>query len=215
MRHREMSGQATDKLWAIQNRHPGDREGLFAATAELLDGDRVLYPGSYVDVAASFVFPDVTYVDSDARAKRFFADGSGVERIVAANKRYGGPSRFTFIHADYGSDLGFPGEGFDLLVSLYAGFVSRACKQHLRTGGLLLANNSHGDAGMASIDPDFELAAVVEKRDGAYRPSTQSLDRYLIPKRNERVTAALLQRMGRGVAYTRSPATYVFRKASG
>ena len=30
---------------------------------------RVLYAGSYVDIAPSFVFPTVTYVDRDARAK--------------------------------------------------------------------------------------------------------------------------------------------------
>lgn len=207
-----MAKQTTDQLWAKQNRHPGARESLFSAAAELVEGGRVLYPGSYVDIAASFVFSDVTYVDSDARASRFFADRSGVEQIVSANKSYDEPSRFAFIHADYTSNLKLAEGSFHLLVSLYAGFISRACRQYLRIGGLLLANNSHGDASMASIDPQFDLAAVVKRRGETYRPSTRDLDEYLVPKNEQQVTRELLERTNRGVGYTRSPAAYLFRR---
>lgn len=56
---------------------------------------------------------------------------------------------------------------FDLLISLYAGFVSEHCTCHLRNGGLLLVNSSHGDAAMASIDDRYRLVGVVSSRAGA------------------------------------------------
>lgn len=210
-----MAARTTDRLWAEQNRHPGDREALFVAASEQLAEPRVLYPGSFVDIAASFVFPNVTYVDSDARAKRFFADRVGVERIVNAHKQYEGPATFSFIHADYTSEMKLAERGFDLLVSLYAGFVSRACGRYLRPGGLLLANDSHGDASMASIDPGLELVAVVRRRGGAYRSSNRDLDAYLIPNHDTRVTPELLERTNRGVGYTRSASAYLFRRLGG
>ncbi len=43
----------TRKLWASQERHPGDRERLLRAVAGFADVRSVLYPGSWVDVAAS------------------------------------------------------------------------------------------------------------------------------------------------------------------
>ena len=63
--------ERTWKLWDAQNRHSGDRDRLFAAVAEAVpEVSEALYPGSYVDVAPSFVFDDVTYVDIDRRAER-------------------------------------------------------------------------------------------------------------------------------------------------
>jgi hypothetical protein len=76
----------TRRLWERQDRHPGDRLRLFAAVAEFVGGSPVMYPGSFVDVAASFVFDNVTYVDSDRQAARFFADEAGVEEIIAHHR---------------------------------------------------------------------------------------------------------------------------------
>lgn len=61
---------ATRRLWKLQDRHPGDRLRLVAAVAEFIGDTPVLYPGSFVDVAPSFVFDNVTYVDSDRQAAR-------------------------------------------------------------------------------------------------------------------------------------------------
>lgn len=199
------------ELWHEQDRHPGDRMLLFAAVADAFEIERVLYPGSWVDVAASFVFPDVVYVDTDSRAARFFADGAGVAELVEAKRRYAETPRIEFHAADYGSEFGAADRSFDLLVSLYAGFVSRACAQYLRGGGLLLVNNSHGDASMASIDPGFELIGAVNRHKDGYRLTTRNLGGYLVPKRDVRVTPELLEKTGKGVAYTRSPAAYLFR----
>jgi hypothetical protein len=71
---------------------------------------------------------------------------------------------------------------YDLLISSYAGFVSRAGKDFIRRGGLLLANNSHGDASLAYVDKDdWELIGVVT-RGKKPKVSTQNLEQYMIPK---------------------------------
>ena len=146
--------------------HPDDRIRLFSAVAEVVPHDaRVLYPGSYVDIAPSVWFDDVTYVDTDKRAAKFFDHADAVARTrrleaTAVDIRPNG-DEVTFHHLDYRTPLPEPDESFDLLVSLYAGFVSEHCTNHLRVGGTLLVNPSHGDAAMASIDPRYELTGVV------------------------------------------------------
>jgi hypothetical protein len=202
----------TRKLWDKQNRHPGDRQRLFTAVAEAMpDVSRVLYPGSYVDVAPSFVFDDATYVDLDRRAERFFADTDGVNEIIAANRAGRAPASWRFIPGDY-SALSLPEARFDLLISLYAGFISEHCTRFLRRGGSLVVNPSHGDVAMASIDARYELEAVVHSRSGTYRVSDRAIETYLIPKREGDITRELLHELGRGVAYTKTPFAYLFRR---
>jgi hypothetical protein len=201
----------TAELWAKQDEHEGDRWRLFSAVAESIDASSVLYPGSFVDVAPSFVFASVTYLDIDKRAPKFFADTDGVREIVADHDGPPNPA-ITFIHADYSSKLDLPNNHFDMLVSLYAGFISEHCTHHLRIGGTLLVNASHGDAAMASIDPRYELAGVVTSRDSRYRVSTSDLAAYLIPKKSQSITIETLHETGRGIGYTESPFAYFFTR---
>jgi hypothetical protein len=44
---------------------------------------------------------------------------------------------------------------------------------HLRPGGWLLVNPSHGDVAMASISLEYSLTAVVNARSGRYTVSEQ------------------------------------------
>lgn len=170
-------------------------------------------PGSFVDIAPSFVFPSVTYIDTDKRTQRFFADEEGITEIIA---REGGSStaEIRYVHGDYQADLGLAPESFDLLVSLYAGFVSEHCTDSLRVGGILLAVPSHGDVAMASIDPRYRLVGVVESRSGNYRIKATALDSYLVPKSAIEVTPEMLHQRGRGIAYTRSPFGYLFQRVN-
>lgn len=197
---------ATRRLWAEQDRHPGDRERLFRAVADAVPAREVLYPGSWCDVAASRVWPRVTYVDSDRRAAAFFADPEGVREIVGRAE-----VGVTFVAGDYTGDLGLSG-GFDLLVSLYAGLVSDHCTDRLRVGGWLLANTSHGDVGLASLDARYRLVGVVAGRSGRYVVRTEDLEGYLRPAREQRPTAELFRGTGRGIAYARSAPAYLFRR---
>ncbi len=204
----------TKQLWEKQNWYPGDRLGLFSAVADAIAVSTVLYPGSYVDIALSFVFDDVTYVDIDRRAARFFSDSAGVNEIVAERRNDTRPVAWDFIHADYTSDLDLEDESFDLLVSLYAGLISEHCTQYLKRGGHLFVNPSHGDVAMASIDPRYELAAVVRSGSGTYHVSDTATDTYLIPKREVSVTKQMLHKSNRGIGYTKSPFAYLFRRVS-
>jgi len=201
----------TAELWTKQDQHHGDRRRLFSTVGDFVDASTVLYPGSYVDLAPSFVFDSVTYLDIDKRAPKFFADTDGVREIVADHNGPPDPD-ITFIHADYTSDLDLPADHFDLLVSLYAGFVTEHCTRHLRIGGTLLVNPSHGDAALASIDPRYGLTGVVTTRNGSYRVSTSDLDSYLIPKRPQPVTIDTLHEAGRGIGYTKSRFAYLFTR---
>ncbi len=202
---------ATRQLWAKQDQHDGDRWRLFVAVAAAVDVETVLYPGSFVDIAPSFVFPSVTYLDTDKRTPGFFADTEGVREIVADHN---GPTdaHIHFIHGDYTEVLDLPDRPFDLLVSLYAGFVSEHCTRHLDIGGTLLVNSSHGDAAMASIDPRYDLTGVVLSRPGDYWVDSTGLDAYLQPKKPVTITADLLHATGRGIGYTKSPFAYLFTR---
>lgn len=206
---------ATRKLWAKQNQHDGDRLRLFTAISKRVEASHVLYPGSFVDIAASFVFPAVTYVDTDRRANAFFDDTDGVAQIVADNQVSHENRTVVFVAGDYRTDLGLLEGSFDLLVSLYAGFVSEHCTRYLRPGGHLLVNPSHGDAAMAHIDDRYRLvAAITSGGPDGYRVDTRELDTYFIPKRRQPVTVERLHQLGRGIGYTKSPFAYLFERTS-
>ncbi len=202
---------ATARLWADQNRHPDDRKRLFRAVREAVGGEKALYPGSYVDIAASFAYPSVTYVDIDRRTPGFFSDVAGIDEIIESE---GGPPEpeIQFIHADYRDEMDLEPETFDLLISLYAGPVSAYCTRYLKVGGSLLVNRSHGDVALASMDDRLELAGVVTARAGDYRVSTKDLHTYLNPKKPVEMSAEVIKERQRGIGYTRSPFAYLFRR---
>lgn len=199
----------TRPLWDGYSQHPGNRQQLFEAVAEELGARTALYPGCYVDLSPSFVLDRVTYVDVDRPTRRFFADKGEVDAIIAEHRRDRSPGVWAFLAQDYTTPLAV--EPVDLLISLYAGFVSEHCTRYLRPGGLLLANTSHGDVAMASLDPRYRLVAVVTSREGRYTVKREDLEGYLTPKRAE-PTRAELHATRRGVAYRRSAFGYVFRR---
>lgn len=201
----------TQKLWDKQNQHPDDRFRLFRAVGKIIVPKAVLYAGSYVDVAPSFIFPNVTYVDMDRRAKRFFEDDVGVKEIVAAKDTAAPNVQFSFIHSDY-AKLSLPKQSFDLLISLYAGFISEYCTKFLKVGGHLLVNPSHGDAALASLDERYQLAGAVVSKSGDYRVVQTNLADYLQPKKTVEITRELLFSTNRGVAYTHPAFAYLFKR---
>ena len=155
-------------------------------------------------------------MDSDKRADKFFSTGSAL-RVVEARRSYGDPSRIDFYHMDYTKDLPIPDESVNLLISQYAGFVSEHCMRYLARGGILIANNSHGDAGVAHCNTYFELVGVVQRRGERFTLSADHLDRYFTPKGtgipddpHER-RHFLLDR-SRGISYTHRAFSYVFRR---
>ena len=172
----------TAKIWSQHNRFPNDRWYFFRAIAGFISPQKVLYPGSYVDIAASMAFADVTYVDQDRRAKRFFDDPEGIRNIIADHRPAARNHQFAFVHADY-TELDLAPQSFDLLISLYAGPISEFCTRFVRIGGHLLATPSHGDAYLAGHDPRYQLIAKVEGEGTGYAIDQSNLSSALSPKR--------------------------------
>ena len=188
-----------------------ERLELFQLILDIYDIKRVLYPGSFVHITPSFVFPIVTYVDSDKKARKFF-ENPGLNLFIDKYKLYPQESEITFYPDDYRTFSTEPEQRFDLLISQYAGFISQHCKRYLKIGGILLVNNSHGDASMAYIDDDYELEAVAIHRNDRYRISDQNLDSYFVPKKPIKLTKAYLEQIQKGIGYTKTASSYLFKR---
>lgn len=188
------------------------RTGLFDLVARHLDARRALVPGSWIHVAPSLFIPEVVYVDQDRRCPAFFADPE-VRAWLEAHRRYDTPLVMRFHHQDYASPLSEPDDHFDLLVSQYAGIISQPCARHLTLGGHLLANDSHGDAGVAFLDPRYALVAVVVAGPDRFALSDDDLEGYFVPRgRNPLLTIEERIAAGRGQRYARTADQYLFQR---
>lgn len=198
--------------WTDYRESIGDRSAMFAALVEHWGISRALYVGSYVDLSPSTAIPTVTYVDTDRRAARLFADEARVRDELAGRRRAGAGVDVRFIAADFTEPLAVPDQSVDLLISLFTVPAWQHCRRYVREHGWLLANTSHGEASLAALDPSLRLAAVVHQRGGRYRVTTDELTSYLVPQRPEAADADTIRRTGRGVAYTRSAFAYLFEQ---
>ena len=212
------SGSGLDVLMSTQNvswveyrKAIGDRSELFGEVTEQFAINEALYPGCYVDLSPSTAIPVVTYVDNDRRAAKYFADRSGPLKELTGRTRYLQAPAIRFLPLDYTDDLPVVDGSVDLLISLFAGFVWDACRRHLRAGGWLLANSSHGDASLAALEADLRLTAVVTHTRDRYHLRTDDLSDYLQPKRPELATSAAIRNSGQGIAYTRVAFAYLFQ----
>lgn len=188
-----------------------ERLGLFQCLNEEFAIEKVFYPGSYAHITPSLIFSYVIYNDMYEKLKSYYSSDE-MHTYVNKHKEYKQEPYFTYIQGDYQGKLLLNEQNFDLLISQYAGFISRACKNYLKVGGILIANNSHGDASMASILPEYQLIAIVNKRNNKYFLSTNDLSSYFIPKKELQITEKYLEKIGRGVGYTKSASNYVFRR---
>lgn len=202
---------ATDLYQQYHVDRNDERLGLFQELLMRYAPRSALYPGSFVHVTPSFVIATVVYVDSDRRAARFFADPA-VAELVAARKEYDDEPVIRFHAQSYEKPLEEREASFDLLISQYAGFVSRGCKRYLRVGGHLVANNSHADASMARLDPDYELVAVYKRHGERFAITEKDLDSYMVTKKQPPPSHADLERMQRGPGFVRQAAGYIFER---
>lgn len=194
----------------FQERH-FERLNLFQIVADKFNVKRALYAGSFVHITPSFVLPDVVYVDNDKQAKQFFSNPE-IFKLIAARKIYPQEAKVSFHFADYRNGFDEIIGSFDLLISQYAGFVGQYCKQYLKTGGLLLANNSHGDAGMAAVDDDYQLLAVFSAKNEKYKISEDNLNEYFVPKSQVEITREYLETLQKGIGYKKTASVYLFQK---
>jgi hypothetical protein len=186
--------------------------GLFREIKTTFNPKKVLYPGSHIHITPSLVFSDVTYVDSFRNTDKFY-ESLEIAKFIEKNKEYNEKSKFKFHLQNYSKALPEKPRSFDLVVSLYGGFVGQAVKKYLKKGGLLVCNNSHGDATMASLDPDYELVAIYNRKyDEKFTISSKKLNEYLVPKKKIIINKKDLEKTMRGIAYTKSPSGYIFKK---
>ena len=193
-----------------------ERRGLFETVRSEFGPESGLYPGCFVHITPSFVFAQMTYVDSDRNAARFFASDAP-SKLISENVAEDAAHRFSFFAQDYRDPVPVADESVDLLVSQYGGFVSEVCTRYLAPGGYLVANNSHGDAGVAACSDHYRLVGVVDRRDDRWALRTTDLASYFEPKstkvpRDPTELRDHILKLGRGIGYTKTATDYVFQK---
>lgn len=189
-----------------------ERRSLFQAVRRKYNAIAVLYPGCFVHITPSFFFPHVVYVDSSEDSRRYFAAAAEIQALIQAGRHYKRAPYLRFIHQDYRQPFPLAENSFDLLLSLYAGGISQACKPYLKTGELLLSNDHQDDAAQAARDPDFRLVGVVNARQETYSILETDLDGYFIPEDTAKTRAAYRRSSAAPKRYTRSAAAYMFCK---
>ena len=170
--------------------HGHNLHGVFRAVRDLIGVQHVVYPGSYVHLTPSLVFPHVCYVDS---VKGFGAamQSSDVLPWLVAHKEYPEPVELTAIETTYDQIPPSLLASFGLMVSLNAGAISQACKRQLVPGAHLLVNDGHYDAARAHVDADYTLVAAFSA-DGSCELDEDSLRGYFVSKKGQTLTREML-----------------------
>ena len=187
-----------------------ERSGLFKVIQQNYHCTTVLYPGSSIHITPSFYFPHVVYIDTNEVAQKFFADSDAVLNFVSSHKKYKQSSFVRFINQDFATALTIKENSFDLLIALFAGGISRACKKYLKIGGVLLTNNHHNDASEAARDNEYQLIARLFRKGAAYQICEKEDDG--IPPKNPAAKRAYLKRSDSGFIYTDNEDYFLFNK---
>lgn len=185
----------------------GDRRNLYKLLVDTYPIKSALYPGSHIDISPSLVIPRVIYVDSFKGTAKFFEHLNDIEAYIEANKEYPEVTDISFYGMDY--TCNFSIDQVDLIISQFAGFVGQATKKYLKPGGVLLSNDSHGDATMAYLDDDFELIGVM---DSELRLTTSDLSQYFKFAKSRPIDQDKVLDQMKGPKYQLMPANYVFMK---
>lgn len=163
---------------------------ILRAAAELTASKKVFYPGSYCHVTASLVFPDVLYVDCDAKVAPALRDAA-VSAYIVENKLYDDTPVLRFKLGSY-EKLAKGVENVDLLISMSAGLVSTVCSGSVKPGGgFLLVSDAHSDARTAFLDPKWELFGAWDTRAARFDTRKVTLDRcFVCAKTREKLSRA-------------------------
>jgi hypothetical protein len=188
-----------------------ERTALFQALSAEFDLQRGLYPGCFTHITPSFFVPEMVYVDTDKRCSAFFSDDATLPYITE-RKQYEQAAFVTFYHADFSKEIPEPRQSFDLLLSFYAGFISEYCTHYLRPQGILVVNNSHGDAPLAYLNPNYQLIGVVNRQAERFKLAFENLDAYFVTKSGKPLDKTEILHSMRGPGYTKAPYAYIFQK---
>lgn len=170
-----------------------------------------LYPGSFVHITPSFVIPQMVYIDMDKRCSTFFQSNETLS-YIEKRKNYIEPATIIFYAANFTSAIDEKKESFDLLISLYSGFISEYCIKYIKNNGILLANNSHGDAALAYLHDELQFIAAVKRKGKHFWLSEKELHTYFHTKSGKEINKKEIKKTMRGPAYTKTAYAYIFRK---
>lgn len=185
----------------------GDRTSLYKIIAQNFQVKRALYPGSHIDIMASFVISDVIYIDNFKETIKFFKEMDAILRLIENNKTYEVNPQIVFFEGDYRNS--FDIEPVDLIISQFAGFVGQDTKHYLKDGGILLCNDSHGDATLAYCDGDYEFIGIVNSMNVI---ETENLNIYFQFSRKRPIDIEKVRTTMKGPNYKVKADNYLFKK---
>ena len=187
-----------------------ERKKLFENIKNLYKPKKGLYPGSFVHISPSFYIREMTYIDSDKRISKFFKDEDVID-FIKLNKIYDENPSVKAFQADFSSELPIDECSFDILFSFFSGFISQSCKKYLKNQGILVCNNSHGDASIAYTDEEYELIAVIKRNGDKFSITDKDLDEYFIKKDGTSIDIEKVQKKMIGENFTKKGYAYVFK----
>lgn len=65
---------------------------------------------------------------------------------------------------------------------------------------------------MAHLMKEYEFIAVMNRSGKKFSHSIRNLDSYFIPKKPQNISFDYLEKLGRGIGYTKYAINYVFRR---
>lgn len=184
----------------------GNRGNIYRQVRDTFDIKSAIYPGSYIDIIPSLIIEKVTYIDNFKKANLFFHNMDEIRKYIEENKEYSTPTYIKFIYEDYSKVKDI--EQVDLIISQYAGFVGQETKHFLTEGGILLANDSHGDATLAYFDDSFEFIATIDNEIINFN----NLDKYFSLYRNKEINLDFVKEKMKGPKYVFNAQNYIFKK---
>ena len=190
-----------------------ERVMLFKIINSAYSPQKGLYPGSFVHITPSFFIKDMTYIDSDKRVGSFFSDESLLD-FIEENKEYSDKPIIKCFQEDYSNELPIEKNSFDIMFSFYAGFISQSCKKYLNDNGILICNNSHGDASIAFTDSDYSLIGVIMRNGDKFRIVDNNPELYFRKKDGSPIDRDKVLKRMTGENFTKNGYAYIFRYQS-
>lgn len=184
----------------------GNRKNIYKIVKDTFDLKSAIYPGSYIDIVPSLILEEVTYIDNFKKANTFFKQKNEIVKYIEENKEYSNPSYINFIYDDYSKVSNI--EMVDLIISQYAGFVGQETKQFLKIGGILLANDSHGDATLAYLDESYQFIATLDNDIINF----DNLEKYFFLSRKRMINLSEVSEKQKGPKYINNAQNYIFKK---
>lgn len=151
---------------------------------------KVLYPGSWIHLTPSLVFPIVVYVDFFSKMESMFNDPE-LLHYITTNSEVRKKPIIMYHRLDYRNSIPEEKESFDLLISLSGGFVSKYCGYYLKKNGILFVNNEHYDAVQAFFDKNYLLIGVFLSN-GILIQQKNQIQEYFKTKKNEFITSEMV-----------------------